>query len=39
MAAFLDQVQARHGGVRRWLSGHGFAADDSRALRSWLLAA
>jgi len=39
MAAFLDQVQARHGGVRRRLSGHGFAADDSRALRSWLLAA
>ena len=39
MAAFLDQVEARHGGVLRWLSGHGFAADDARALRSGLLAA
>jgi hypothetical protein len=39
MAAFLDQVKARHGGVLRWLSGHGFAADDVRALRSGLLAA
>jgi len=39
MAAFLDQVEARHGSVLRWLSGHGFAADDARTLRSWLLAA
>lgn len=39
MAAFLDQVEARHGSVLRWLSGHGFAANDGRALRSWLLAA
>lgn len=39
MAAFLDQVEARHGGVLRWLSGHGFAADDVRTLRSGLLAA
>ena len=39
MAAFLDQLEARHGGVLRWLSGHGFAADDVRALRSGLLAA
>jgi protein-tyrosine phosphatase len=39
MAAFLDQVEARHGGVLRWLSGHGFAAGDVRALRSGLLAA
>jgi len=39
MAAFLDQVDARHGGVLRWLSGHGFAAGDVRALRAWLLGA
>ena len=39
MAAFLDQLEARFGGVLRWLSGHGFAADDVRMLRAGLLAA
>lgn len=37
MAAFLDQVDSRYGGVRRWLSGHGFGAADVRMLRSRLL--
>jgi protein-tyrosine phosphatase len=39
MAAFLEQVDARHGGVLRWLSGHGFDADDVGLLRAKLLAA
>ena len=39
MAAFLDQLEARFGGVLRWLSGHGIAADDVRMLRAGLLAA
>ena len=37
MAAFLDQVDARYGGVRPFLSGHGLAATDAAALRSRLL--
>ena len=39
MAAFLDQVDARHGGVLRWLSGHGFGPGDVSLLRAKLLAA
>jgi protein-tyrosine phosphatase len=39
MAAFLEQVDARHGGVLRWLSGHGFGADEVSLLRAKLLAA
>jgi protein tyrosine/serine phosphatase len=36
MAAFLEQMDARHGGVVRWLTGHGFADDDLRLLRAKL---
>ena len=33
MAAFLEQMDARYGGVAVWLTGHGFSDDDLRALR------
>ena len=36
MAAFLAQMDARHGGVVSWLAGHGFAGDDLRLLRAKL---
>jgi protein-tyrosine phosphatase len=39
MAAFLEEVDARYGGVLGWLSDHGFAADDLASLRVKLLAA
>jgi protein-tyrosine phosphatase len=32
MAGFLSEVDARHGGTRAWLSGHGFTADDQSIL-------
>jgi protein-tyrosine phosphatase len=36
MAAFLDQLESRHGGAVNWLAGHGFA-DDLPLLRVKLL--
>jgi protein-tyrosine phosphatase len=33
MAAFLQQMEARHGGVVRWLADHGFGDEDLRLLR------
>jgi protein-tyrosine phosphatase len=33
MAAFLEQMDARYGGVGAWLTGHGLADGDLRALR------
>jgi len=36
MAAFLQQMDARHGGVVRWLAEHGFDDDDLRLLRAKL---
>jgi protein-tyrosine phosphatase len=39
MVAFLDEVDARYGGVLRWLSDHGFAPDDVASLRVKMLAA
>jgi protein-tyrosine phosphatase len=33
MAAFLDQVDKRYGGVPRWLAEHGFGDDDVTLLR------
>lgn len=37
MAAFLDQLEVRHGGLPRWLSGHGFGQADVASLRRKLL--
>ncbi len=37
MAAFLEQMDARYGGVVRWLADHGFGDDDLRLLRAKLL--
>lgn len=37
MAAFLEQVDVRYGGVLAWLSDHGFGADDVRMLQAKLL--
>jgi protein tyrosine/serine phosphatase len=39
MAALLEQIDVRYGGLARWLSGHGFGADDVRMLRAKLLEA
>jgi protein-tyrosine phosphatase len=39
MAAFLDQMDSRYGGVRGWLSRHGFRAADTAMLRARLLEA
>jgi len=39
MAAFLDQVDARYGGARSFLSGHGFAAAEAAMLTARLLQA
>jgi protein-tyrosine phosphatase len=36
MAAFLDQVDARHGGVTAWLAGQGFGAEDVSLLAARL---
>lgn len=36
MAAFLDQVDIRYGGVSKWLAGNGFTDDDLTQLRSHL---
>jgi len=36
MAAFLEQMDARHGGAGRWLAGHGFSPEDLRLLRAKL---
>jgi hypothetical protein len=33
MAAFLDQMDARYGGVASWLTDHGLSAADLDALR------
>ena len=33
MTAFLEQMDARYGGVASWLAGHGFSAADADALR------
>jgi protein-tyrosine phosphatase len=33
MAAFLEQMDARYGGTRRWLAGHGLSEEDLRLLR------
>jgi protein-tyrosine phosphatase len=38
MAAFLEQVDARYGGVTGWLAGHGFGLDEVRGLRAKLVA-
>ena len=37
MAAFLDQLQQRHGGVLAWLTAHGFGQDEQDQLRARLL--
>jgi protein-tyrosine phosphatase len=36
MAAFLGQMEARHGGVVRWLAGHGFGVGDLGLIRAKL---
>ena len=36
MAAFLEQMDARHGGAARWLADHGFSPDDLHLLRAKL---
>jgi hypothetical protein len=33
MTAFLEQMDARYGGVVPWLTDHGFSADDLHVLR------
>jgi len=33
MTAFLEQMDARFGGVSSWLTDHGFSAADHDALR------
>ena len=33
MAAFLEQMESRYGGVARWLTEHSFSAEDLRLLR------
>lgn len=38
MKAFLAQVQARYGGVTKWLAEHSFGDEDVRRLRAKLLA-
>ena len=37
MAAFLEQMDARYGGVARWLAGHGLTAAEFDLLRAKLL--
>jgi protein-tyrosine phosphatase len=36
MVAFLERVDARYGGVHRWLSEHGFGSGEVEALRAKL---
>jgi protein-tyrosine phosphatase len=36
MAAFLEQMDSRYGGVVPWLAGHGFSDDDLGQLRTKL---
>jgi protein tyrosine/serine phosphatase len=36
MAAFLEQTDARYGGIIRWLAGHGFGDADLRLLNAKL---
>lgn len=36
MRAFLEQLDARYGGLPRWLAGNGFAGDELAALRAKL---
>jgi len=36
MAAFLQQMNARYGGVTRWLTDHGLARDELDLLRAKL---
>jgi len=36
MAAFLEQMDARYGGVASWLTDHGLSAADLAALRARL---
>jgi protein tyrosine/serine phosphatase len=36
MAAFLEQMEARYGGVARWLTDHGLAAEELDLLRAKL---
>ena len=38
MAAFLEQVDARHGGVTDWLAAHGFGKDEVGRLQAKLVA-
>jgi hypothetical protein len=33
MAAFLEQMDARYGGITRWLTDHGLGADELNRLR------
>ena len=39
MKAFLEQVEARYGGVTQWLAGHGFGPEDLERLRAKLVVA
>jgi protein-tyrosine phosphatase len=36
MAAFLEQMDARHGGAAHWLADHGFSPEDLHLLRAKL---
>jgi protein-tyrosine phosphatase len=36
MKSFLEQLDARYGGLPRWLAGHGFADDEAALLRAKL---
>ena len=36
MAAFLAEMESRHGGAARWLASHGLGADDLRLLQAKL---
>ena len=36
MTAFLEQLDARYGGVVRWLDDHGFSGSDLDLLRARL---
>jgi hypothetical protein len=38
MAAFLEQIDQRYGGVSRYLAGHGFDSTEAQALRDRLVA-
>ena len=37
MAAFLEQMRSRYGGVARWLADHSFDAEDMQLLRAKLI--